>query len=52
MNVCVALLPVGPVMREQIAKAAIVHISYGAAPESIALEAPLRGLSTALAAIE
>jgi len=50
-SVCVALLPVGPVLREQIAKAAIVQISYQDI-ENLAFEAPLQGVSAALAAIK
>jgi invasion protein IalB len=52
-NVCLGLLPVGPVLREQIAKAAIVHISYEAVPsQTLEFDAPLQGLSKALAAIK
>ncbi len=46
-------LPVGPVLREQIAKAAKAQISYEADPEAaLAFGAPLDGLAEALAAIK
>ena len=51
-SVCVALLPVGPVMREQIAKAANVQVFYQDTAEPLAFEAPLKGVSAALAAIK
>lgn len=52
-GVCIALLPVGPIMREQIAKATTVGVSYEAAPaEVLAFDAPLKGVSAALAAIK
>jgi invasion protein IalB len=52
-NVCVALLPVGPVMREQIAKEANVQVSYkDTAETTLVFEAPLKGLAAALAAIK
>ncbi|TXR47545.1 invasion associated locus B family protein [Phyllobacterium endophyticum] len=52
-KVCVAYLPVGPLLREQIAKEADVRISYDdAAGTAIVLDAPLAGLSAALAAIK
>ncbi|ATU92348.1 invasion associated locus B family protein [Phyllobacterium zundukense] len=52
-GVCIALLPVGPILREQIAKGATVGISYEAAPaEPLAFDAPLKGVSAALAAIK
>ncbi|MBZ9654984.1 invasion associated locus B family protein [Phyllobacterium lublinensis] len=51
--VCVALLPVGPILREHIAKTSMVGVSYGAAlGELIAFDVPLKGLSAALAAIK
>jgi invasion protein IalB len=52
-NVCVAYLPVGPVLREQIAKEANVQVSYSDTGETtLVFEAPLKGLSAALAAIK
>nr|WP_245426485.1 invasion associated locus B family protein [Phyllobacterium bourgognense] len=52
-NVCVTYLPVGPVLREQIAKEANVQVSYSATGETtLVFEAPLKGLSAALAAIK
>ncbi|EJM98937.1 invasion associated locus B family protein [Phyllobacterium sp. YR531] len=51
--VCVAILPVGPVIREQIAKAAIAQISYEISSSgSLVFNAPLQGLATAVAAIK
>jgi invasion protein IalB len=53
VNVCVAYLPVGPVLREQIAKGANVQVSYNDTAETtLVFEAPLKGLSAALAAIK
>ncbi|MGH6861926.1 MAG: invasion associated locus B family protein [Phyllobacterium sp.] len=52
-RVCVAFLPVGPIMREEIAKAATVRLSYEpAASEPLVFDAPLQGLAAALAAIK
>lgn len=51
-GVCIALLPVGPIMREQIGKAVTVGISYSGTSETFAFEAPLKGVSAALAAIK
>ncbi|WP_271893258.1 invasion associated locus B family protein [Candidatus Phyllobacterium onerii] len=52
-NVCVTYLPVGPVLREQIAKEANVQLSYkDTAETTLIFEAPLKGLSVALAAIK
>ena len=52
-NVCVTYLPVGPVLREQIAKEANVQLSYkDTAETTLVFEAPLKGLSAALAAIK
>lgn len=52
-NVCVTYLPVGPVLREQIAKEANVQLSYKDTAEApLVFEAPLKGLSAALAAIK
>ena len=51
-SVCVALLPVGPALREQIGKAATVQISYSTETANLAFEAPLKGMSAALAAIK
>jgi invasion protein IalB len=52
-GVCVALLPVGPIMREQIGKAANVRISYKASEaEVLVFDAPLKDVSVALAAIK
>lgn len=52
-SVCIAFLPVGPVMRQQIVKASTVRISYDVGAEGImAFDAPLMGVSAALAAIK
>ncbi len=52
-NVCVTYLPVGPVLREQIAKEANAQVSYkDTAETTIVFEAPLKGLSATLAAIK
>jgi invasion protein IalB len=52
-NVCVTYLPVGPVLREQIAKEANVQVFYKDTAEvPLVFEAPLKGLSAALAAIK
>ncbi len=52
-TVCVAILPVGPIMREQIAKAAIAQISYEISSSGpLVFNAPLQGLATAVSAIK
>lgn len=51
-TVCVGLVPVGPILREQIGKDATPRISYSVEGGStVTVEAPLKGLATALAAI-
>ncbi|MEO9340044.1 invasion associated locus B family protein [Mesorhizobium sp. SB112] len=51
--VCVGKVPVGPILREQIAKDAAPDISYlTTAGETITVTASLKGLATALSAIE
>lgn len=51
-SVCVGMLPVGPIMREQISKNAEPAISYPTADgRTISLTAPLKGLSIAVEAI-
>ncbi|MCT8998806.1 invasion associated locus B family protein [Chelativorans intermedius] len=51
--VCVGYVPVGPILREEIGKEASVHIAYPApAGASVHIEAPLKGLATALSAID
>ncbi|MDH7791604.1 invasion associated locus B family protein [Ochrobactrum sp. AN78] len=50
---CMAFLPVGRVMREQIKKESVVKISYSSASKGrVQLNAPLAGLADALAAID
>ncbi|WP_274425157.1 invasion associated locus B family protein [Chelativorans sp. YIM 93263] len=50
--VCVGMVPVGPIMREQISKGAAPQISYTTTDEStITVTATLKGLSTAVEAI-
>lgn len=51
-TVCVGMMPVGPIMRQQIARKTSPTISYRTVDGTIVtLTAPLDGLSTALAAI-
>jgi invasion protein IalB len=51
--VCVATLPVGPILREQIGKGAGTQITYTRDNEtSVIVNAPLKGLSSALSAIK
>ena len=51
-TVCVGMLPVGPVMREQISKSTAPTISYPTADgQTISVTANLKGLSTAVKAI-
>src|SRR5690606_8986821 len=51
-TVCVGMVPVGPIMREQIGKEAQPVISYPTrAGEGISVTSSLRGLATALSAI-
>ena len=51
--VCVGMLPVGPVLREQISKNAAPTISYATADgQTISVNATLRGLSIAVKAIK
>lgn len=50
--VCVGKVPVGPIMREQIGKEAEAEISYTTtAGETVSVTASLKGLATALSAI-
>lgn len=50
--VCLGMVPVGPILREQISKAATPRISYPTASgETITVTTSLRGLDKALAAI-
>jgi len=50
--VCVGMVPVGPIMREQISKDASPEISYPTADgRTISVTATLKGLSTAVEAI-
>ncbi|MXQ14479.1 invasion associated locus B family protein [Microvirga makkahensis] len=51
--VCVGMLPVGPLLREQIDKAGTPRVSYlTAAGETVTIPAPLKGLAMALKAIK
>jgi len=51
-TVCVGMLPVGPVVREQISKSAAPEVSYETASgKTITLAATLKGLSKAVEAI-
>ena len=51
--VCVGMLPVGPVVREQIKKQAVPSILYHSTTgETITVTASLKGLTTALSAIK
>jgi invasion protein IalB len=50
--VCVGMLPVGPIMREQISKNAAPTISYPTRDgRTVSVTATLKGLSAAVAAI-
>ncbi|MCZ7935270.1 invasion associated locus B family protein [Agrobacterium leguminum] len=50
--VCVGKLPVGPILREQIAEQSDPQVSYSTTSgESISVRASLKGLATALSAI-
>lgn len=52
-TVCVGMLPVGPVMREQISKNTAPVVSYATRDgRTISVTATLKGLSTAVAAIK
>ncbi|MEZ2221753.1 invasion associated locus B family protein [Rhizobium sp. RCC_161_2] len=52
-TVCVGMLPVGPVLREQISKSAAPTISYPTMDgQTISVTATLKGLSTAVKAIK
>ncbi|MDX3806376.1 MAG: invasion associated locus B family protein [Bosea sp. (in: a-proteobacteria)] len=52
-RVCMALMPIGPVLRERIEKGASPEVSYaGAQQGTVTLNPPLKGLSEALAAIK
>jgi invasion protein IalB len=51
-TVCVGMLPVGPVLREQISKSATPEVSYDTtAGKTVSLAATLKGLSKAVEAI-
>jgi invasion protein IalB len=50
--VCIGMLPVGPIMREQISKGAAPEVSYQTTDgNTVAVTAPLKGLSKAVEAI-
>jgi len=52
-TVCVGMLPIGPVLREQISKSTAPAISYPTADgQTISVTANLKGLSTAVKAIK
>ncbi|NTF90283.1 invasion associated locus B family protein [Agrobacterium rhizogenes] len=52
-TVCVGMLPVGPILREQISKSSAPTISYPTMDgQTISVTAPLKGLSTAVKAIK
>ncbi|MBB6303798.1 invasion protein IalB [Rhizobium leucaenae] len=52
-TVCVGMLPIGPVMRDQISKNTAPTISYPTADgRTISVTANLKGLSTAVKAIK
>ncbi|WP_168878943.1 invasion associated locus B family protein [Rhizobium sp. P28RR-XV] len=52
-TVCVGMLPIGPMMREQISKSTAPAISYSTADgQTISVTANLKGLSTAVKAIK
>ncbi|RCS21618.1 invasion associated locus B family protein [Phyllobacterium salinisoli] len=51
-TICLSYLPVGPILRQQIENEANVGISYsGPSGTNVSLDAPLKGLKTALSAI-
>ncbi|TPJ24614.1 invasion associated locus B family protein [Mesorhizobium sp. B2-7-2] len=51
-SVCVGYVPVGPVLREQIGKETTVQVSYSLpSGATVSLDAPFKGLKTALSAI-
>lgn len=51
-DVCVAMVPVGPILRQQIDKATTARISFEVGSDHVALDAPFKGLTSALAAIK
>ncbi|WP_193660724.1 invasion associated locus B family protein [Brucella intermedia] len=52
-SVCVGTVPIGPRIRPQIAKGAVIEVSFKTlAGETIRLSAPLAGINEALKAIE
>lgn len=52
-SVCVAYVPVGPALREQIGKETTVEVSYSMpSGATVSLDAPFKGLKTALSAIK
>lgn len=51
--VCVGMLPVGPIMREQISRSAAPEVSYETTGgNTVTVTAPLKGLSEAVEAID
>lgn len=51
-TVCVGYLPVGPILRQQIGKEATINVSYSPpSGAAVSLDAPFKGLKTALSAI-
>ncbi|WP_245273400.1 invasion associated locus B family protein [Mesorhizobium sp. WSM3224] len=51
-SVCVGYVPVGPMLREQIGKETTVQVSYSLpSGATVSLDAPFKGLKTALSAI-
>ncbi|WP_139793209.1 invasion associated locus B family protein [Ensifer aridi] len=51
-TVCVGYLPVGPILRQQIGKEATINVSYSPpSGAAVSLEAPFKGLKSALSAI-
>lgn len=51
-SVCIGYVPVGPILREQISKETTVQVSYSMPTgATISLNAPFKGLKTALSAI-
>ncbi|MCX8280615.1 invasion associated locus B family protein [Phyllobacterium sp. 0TCS1.6C] len=50
--ICLAYLPVGPVLREEIGKGGAARISYPLAAENVNLQLPLADLKEALASIK
>ncbi|RVH97891.1 invasion associated locus B family protein, partial [Sinorhizobium meliloti] len=51
-GVCLATVPVGPILRDNIAREATVGVSYGTGDGTISINLPLKGLNPALEAIE